>query len=121
MREYGIGQSLPRSEDLRLLRGLGRYTDDIKLYGETRLFVLRSPHAAARIRSIDTAAAKDAPGVLAVLTGEEALADGLGTFPSRMKMKRADGRPNHEPPYRILAVGRVAMVGDPVVAVVAET
>ncbi len=121
MREYGIGQSLPRSEDLRLLRGLGRYTDDIRLHGEARLFVLRSPHAAARIRGIDTAAAAASPGVLAVLTGQDALADGLGSFPSRMKMKRADGRPNYEPPYRILAAERVAMVGDPVVAVVAET
>jgi aerobic carbon-monoxide dehydrogenase large subunit len=121
MREYGIGQSLPRSEDFRLLRGLGRYTDDIRLHGEARLYVLRSPHAAARIRAIDTAAAAAAPGVLAVLTGKDALADNLGTFPSRMKMKRKDGRPNYEPPYRLLAADRVALVGDPVVAVVAET
>ena len=121
MREYGIGQSLPRSEDFRLLRGRGRYTDDIRLADQAHLYVLRSPHAAARIGTIDTAAAKEAPGVLAVLTGAEAVAEGLGAFPSRMKMKRKDGRPNYEPPYRILADGRAAVVGDAVVAIVAET
>ena len=121
MREYGIGQSLPRSEDFRLLRGRGRYTDDIRLADQAHLYVLRSPHAAARIGAIDTAAAREAPGVLAVLTGAEAVAEGLGTFPSRMKMKRKDGRPNYEPPYRILAAGRAAVAGDPVVAIVAET
>jgi carbon-monoxide dehydrogenase large subunit len=121
MREYGIGQSLPRSEDARLLRGVGRYTDDIRLPRQAHLYVLRSPHAAARIDGIDVAAAAAAPGVLAVLTGADAMADGLGTFPSRMKMKRRDGRPNFEPPYRVLAVNRVRMVGDAVVAVVAET
>lgn len=121
MREYGIGQSLPRTEDLRLLRGVGRYTDDIRLPGQAHLHVLRSPHAAARIGRIDGNAAAAAPGVLAVLTGADAMADGLGTFPSRMKMKRADGRPNFEPPYRVLAIDRVHMVGDPVVAIVAES
>ncbi len=95
MREFGIGQSVPRTEDLRLLRGLGRYVDDLRLPGETRMYVLRSAHAAARIRCINKAAALAAPGVLAVLTGADAVADGLGTFFSRMKLKRADGRPNY--------------------------
>lgn len=121
MREYGIGQSLPRTEDFRLLRGSGRYTDDIRLPGQAYLYILRSPHAAAKINGIDISAAATAPGVLAVLTGADALADGLGTFPSRMKMKRRDGRPNFEPPFRVLAVDRVHLVGDPVVAIVAES
>jgi carbon-monoxide dehydrogenase large subunit len=121
MREFGVGQSVPRTEDLRLLRGLGRYVDDIRLPNETRVYIVRSAHAAARIKSIDTAAAKAAAGVLAVLTGADVVADGLGTFFSRMKLKRRDGRPNYEPPYRVLAHEYSRHVGDPVAAVVAET
>jgi carbon-monoxide dehydrogenase large subunit len=121
MREFGIGQSLPRSEDLRLLRGRGRYTDDIVLPRQAALFVLRSPHAAARIRSIDTTAAGAAPGVLAVLTGKDADSDGLGTFTSRVTRPRPDGWPNFVPPFRVLALDRVRRVGDAVAAIVAES
>ncbi len=121
MREFGIGQSLPRSEDLRLLRGRGRYTDDIVLPRQAVLYVLRSPHAAARIGAIGIAAAQAAPGVLAVLTGADAEADGLGTFTSRVTRQRPDGRPNFVPPFRVLALDRVRRVGEAVVAIVAET
>ncbi|HUA53488.1 MAG TPA: xanthine dehydrogenase family protein molybdopterin-binding subunit [Candidatus Sulfotelmatobacter sp.] len=121
MRENGIGQSLPRSEDLRLLRGLGRYTDDFRPTDQAALVVLRSPHAHARIVRIDTGAARAAPGVLAVLTGEDAAREGFGTFSSRVTRKRPDGRPNVVPPYRVLALERVRHVGDAVAAVVAET
>src|SRR5260370_15813445 len=121
MREFGIGQSVPRSEDERLLRGRGRYTDDIVLPRQTVLYVLRSPHAAARIRAIDTASARAAEGVLAVLTGADAEADGLGTFTSRVTRQRRDGRPNFVPPFRVLALDRVHRVGDAVAAIVAET
>jgi carbon-monoxide dehydrogenase large subunit len=122
MRENGIGQSLPRSEDLRLVRGLGRYTDDIRPPGQAALVVLRSPHAHARITAIDTAAARAAPGVLAVLTGADAAREGFGTFSSRVVRKRPDGKgPNVVPPYRVLALERVRHVGDAVSAVVAET
>ncbi len=121
MREFGIGQSVPRSEDDRLLRGRGRYTDDIVLPRQAVLHVLRSPHAAARIRAIDVAAARAAPGVLAVLTGADADDDGLGTFTSRVTRQRRDGRPNFVPPFRVLALDRVHRVGDPVVAVIAES
>jgi carbon-monoxide dehydrogenase large subunit len=121
MREFGIGQSLPRSEDHRLLRGRGRYTDDIVLPRQSWLYVLRSPHAAARIRSIETSAAAAAPGVLAVLTGKDAEADGLGTFTSRVTRPRPDGRPNFVPPFRVLALDRVRRVGDAVAAIVAES
>jgi aerobic carbon-monoxide dehydrogenase large subunit len=121
MREFGIGQSLPRSEDQRLLRGRGRYTDDIVLPRQAWLYVLRSPHAAAHIRAIDTKAAQAAPGVIAVLTGKDADADGLGTFTSRVTRPRPDGRPNFVPPFRVLALDRVRRVGDAVAAIVAES
>src|SRR5947209_13286034 len=121
MREFGIGQSLPRSEDHRLLRGRGRYTDDIVLPRQGWLYVLRSPHAAARIRAIDTTAAAAAPGVLAVLTGKDADADGLGTFTSRVTRPRPDGQPNFVPPFRVLALDRVRRVGDAVAVIVAES
>src|SRR5258707_9978316 len=117
MREHGIGQSLPRSEDFRLLRGRGRYTDDMVLPRQAVLYVLRSPHAAARIRAIDSAEALALPGVLAVLTGADAVADGLGTFTSRVRRQRRDGRPNFEPPAPLLAVDRARRVGDPVAAI----
>jgi len=121
MREMGLGRAIPRTEDWRLLRGRGRYTDDIALPCEARLHVLRSPHAAARIRSIDTAAALRTPGVLVVLTGEDARREGFGTFASRVMRQRPDGKPNFVPPYRPLALERVHHVGEPVAAIVAET
>ena len=121
MREFDIGSSIPRVEDLTLLRGRGRYTDDISMPGEARLFVLRAPHASARIKRIDTAAAKTAPGVIAVYTGADLAADGIGDVPSRGRKKTPDGKPNFEPPYPALIRDRVAMLGDPVVAVIAET
>ena len=75
-----IGKSLPRTEDLRLVRGLGRYTADLAPSDALRLHILRSPHAAARIRAIDTAAAKAMPGVQLILTGDDQV---VKTFPSR--------------------------------------
>jgi carbon-monoxide dehydrogenase large subunit len=71
MGEFGIGQPVPREEDPYLVRGAGRYIDDVKLIGQTRAYVLRSPHAHARIRKIDVEKAKAAPGVLLVLTGND--------------------------------------------------
>lgn len=121
MREYGIGQSRPRSEDIRLVQGRGSYTDDFGLSNQAYLYVVRSPHPAARIVSIDTQAARDLPGVLAVLTGDDVIADGLGTFPCRVKRHTREGKPNFVPPHRALAVGHVHHVGDAVTAVVAES
>ncbi|HKX07036.1 MAG TPA: xanthine dehydrogenase family protein molybdopterin-binding subunit [Stellaceae bacterium] len=121
MREMGLGRAIPRTEDWRLLRGRGRYTDDITLPREARLYVLRSPHAAARIRSIDVAPALEAPGVLTIVTGADAMKEGFGTFASRVTRQRPDGKPNFVPPYRPLAVDRVHHVGEPVAAIVAET
>ena len=116
-----IGKSLPRTEDLRLVRGLGRYTADLAPTDALRLYILRSPHAAARIRSIDAGAAQSMPGVQLVLTGDDPELLSLGVIPSKVKRKAPDGTPNFEPPYRMLAQERALFVGDAVAAVFAET
>ena len=121
MGEFAIGQSVPRFEDPRLLRGGGQYVDDIVLPGMAFGHVLRSPHAHAKIRKIDTAAAKAAPGVLAVLTGEDWIKSGWGDMPVPATHKRRDGSPNFRPPYPALVKDRVRWVGDYVAFVVAET
>jgi carbon-monoxide dehydrogenase large subunit len=116
-----IGKSLPRTEDLRLVRGLGRYTADLAPPDALRLYILRSPYAAARIRSIDVGAAQVLPGVQLVLTGDDPELRSLGDIPSKVKRKAPDGSPNYEPPYRMLACDRALFVGDAVAAVFAET
>jgi len=121
MGEFALGQSVPRFEDPRLLRGGGRYVDDMVLPRMAFGHVLRSPHAHARIRSIDTSAAKAAPGVLAVLTGADWEASGWGDLPSATGNKRRDGSPAYQPPFPALVKGRVRWVGDYVAFVVAET
>jgi aerobic carbon-monoxide dehydrogenase large subunit len=121
MGEFAIGQGVSRFEDPRLLQGGGRYTDDIKLPGMAHGVVLRSPHAHAKIKSIDTTKAKAASGVLAVLTSDDVKAAGYGDLPVHAGLKRRDGSPMYRPPYPILAVGRVRWVGDCVAFVVAET
>src|SRR3984893_7412472 len=90
MGEFGIGQGVPRFEDPRLVRGEGRYVGDIDLPGMAYGHVLRSPHAHARIRSIEVRAAKAAPGVLAVLTGADWQASGWGDLPTAAGNKRRD-------------------------------
>src|SRR2546423_6014572 len=121
MKQYGIGQSVPRFEDSRLLRGGCRFQDDRNLPGQVYGVVLRSPHAHARIVSIDTAAARAAPGVLAVYTGTDYAADGLGMPKATLPRKRPDGSPMFAPPRPALVVDRVRYVGDPIAFVVAET
>ena len=121
MGEYGIGQSVSRFEDPRLLRGAGRYVNDVNLPDQAYAYVLRSPHAHAAIRRIDTEAAKAAPGVLAVLTEADVAADKLGTTRVALPRKRPDGSPLFSRPHPGLARGRVRFVGDPVALVVAET
>ena len=121
MREFGFGQSVPRVEDARLLRGAGRYTDDIVPADVAHAFVLRSPYAHARIKQIETSRAAAMPGVIAVLTCADAEADGIGMVPVTVKRNKRDGSPMFEPPYRILALGRVMRVGEGVAVVVAET
>src|SRR6201993_1357198 len=121
MGEFALGQSVSRFEDPRLLRGGGRYVDDMVLPHMVFGHVLRSPHAHARIRSIDTTAAKAAPGVLAVLTGADWEASGWRDLPSAAGNKRRDGSPAHRPHYPALVKDRVRWVGDYVAFVVAET
>jgi aerobic carbon-monoxide dehydrogenase large subunit len=119
--EWGIGQSVPRFEDPRLVRGEGRYVGDMTFPGTVPGYVVRSPHAHARIKSIDVSKAKTAPGVLAVLTGEDWDKSGFGDLPVPAGPKRRDGSPLYRPRYRALARDRVRWVGDYVAFIVAET
>ena len=121
MGEFAIGQGVSRFEDPRLVRGAGHYVDDIQLPGMAHGVVLRSPHAHARIKSIDTKAAKAAPGVLAVLTAADIKAAGLSDLPVPGGQKRRDGSAAFKPRYPILAEDKVRWVGDSVAFVVAET
>ena len=122
MAKFGIGQSVRRLEDPRLLTGGGRYTDDTRLEGAAaRAYVLRSPHAHADIRRIDVSAAKKAPGVLLVLSGEDVRKEGFGDVPCIVPLENRDGTPRADTPRPMLAQGRVRHVGDPVALVVAET
>src|SRR6185503_16394737 len=84
-------------------------------------WLLRSPHASARILAIDVEEARRSPGVLVVLTGADAEADGLGTFTPWMRQPGPDSKTNFEPPYRVLAHERVRFVGDPIAAVIATS
>ncbi|MEX0957827.1 MAG: xanthine dehydrogenase family protein molybdopterin-binding subunit [Burkholderiales bacterium] len=121
MAKYGIGQALKRREDQRLLFGTGRYLDDVSLENEAHVAFLRSPHAHARIVSIDIEAAKKMPGVVAVFTGAELKADGVEPLPINPGLKRADGKPMSAPPNNPLAVEKVYYVGEPVAAIVADS
>lgn len=121
MGKFALGQSVPRTEDPRLLTGRGRYTDDFVLPRMSYGYVLRSPHAHATIRGIDTRAAQQMPGVLAVLTGADWAAEKFGTLGPVLPRKRRDGSPMYIPPRPALAHGRAMLVGDPVAFVVAET
>lgn len=121
MGKYALGQSVPRSEDPRLLRGGGRFADDWVLQGMAYGYVLRSPHPSARIDMIDTAAAKAAPGVLEVLTGIDWQASGWGNVPGDPPRRLRDGTTAYAPPFPALAADKVRYVGDPVAFVVSES
>ena len=121
MEKFGMAQPVRRVEDARLLLGHGRYTDDITLPGETFGIVLRSPHASARILATVTDAARAAPGVLAVYTAADLVADGIGGLPCAIPLKNRDGSPRAEVPHPVLADGAVRHVGDPVAFVVATS
>ena len=121
MGQYGIGQPVSRFEDPRLLRGQGRFINDVNLPGQAHAAMLRSPHAHARIVAIDTSAALAAPGVLAVFTEADLAAAGMGTMRVALPRKRPDGSPLFYVPHPGLARGFVRYVGDPVAMIVAET
>jgi carbon-monoxide dehydrogenase large subunit len=118
---FGMGQAVTRVEDDFLVRGTGRYTDDIRLDGEAHLYLLRSPHAAARIRAIDTTLASRAAGVLGVFTAADLTHVNAEPVGSKVPHARADGSPHIATPYGLLADGLAAYVGDAVAAVVAHT
>ncbi len=120
--KFGIGQPVRRKEDQRFVTGTGRYLDDMNLAGQAHAFFQRSPHAHAVLRKIDTAAARKAPGVIAVLTGADALADKIAPVPCMAPVAVKPGtRPQALPVRTVLATGRVRHVGDPVALVIAET
>jgi carbon-monoxide dehydrogenase large subunit len=119
--KFGIGQPVRRHEDLRLITGQGRYTDDIVLPRMAHAYVLRSPVAHARIKRIDAAAARRMPGVLLVATGEDIRADGLGDVPCTVPLMSRDGKPRHDTPRPVLALDTVRHVGQPAALIVAET
>jgi carbon-monoxide dehydrogenase large subunit len=121
MEKFGIGQGVTREEDPRLLKGRGLFVNDVNLPDQSYAVVLRSPHAHAEIRSIDTSAAAALPGVLAVYTGEDVAADNLGVPGMPAKWLRPDGEPMKYRPQPPLALGRVRYVGDPVALIVADT
>src|ERR1700689_2025836 len=120
LNKFGIGQPVPRVEDLRFITGRGRYVDDIELSHQAHGVVVMSPHAHARIKNVDTAKAKAADGVLAVLTGADVKADKLGGFAPPMP-EDMGGPKGFRTPRAILEADKVRAVGDRVTFVVAET
>lgn len=121
MVENGVGASVLRKEDNRFLIGKGNYTDDINLVGQTHAVFVRSPHAHATLNSIDTKAAAGSAGVVAVLTGDDLAADGIGPLICGVTVTSDDGEPHRAPAHPALAQGKVNYVGDHVAIVIAET
>ena len=121
MSATGIGAAVRRKEDQRFITGKGHYTDDINRPGQTHAYFLRSPHAHAKIKSIDHKAAAAMPGVLAVLTGAELAADKIGDLICGWMIHSKDGSPMKMAPHPALAHGNANHVGDAVAVVIAET
>jgi carbon-monoxide dehydrogenase large subunit len=121
MIKFGVGQPVRRFEDLRLLTGKGHYQDDLTLPRQLWCIFVRSPHAHAKIVSIDTTAASSAPGVAAVYTGRDYANDGINTPKAAMPRKKRDGSPMFAPPRPAIVIDRVRYVGDIVAMVMAET
>src|SRR5215469_16393002 len=119
MKQFGIGQPVRRVEDRRFITGHGNYLDDIIRPRQAHAFMLRSPHAHAAIRAINTEAASSAPAVLAVFTGDDLARDGIGTIPCLSAVTNRDGSCAVLPPHPAIAHGRVRHVGDTVAMVVA--
>lgn len=119
--KFGIAQSVPRSEDPRLLTGGGRYTDDFVLPDMLHAVLVRSAMAHGVLRRVDTNAAERAPGVRLVLTGRDLEEAGYGTLPCSLTLTSRDGRPMIVPPFPALATDRVRWAGQPIAMVVAET
>jgi carbon-monoxide dehydrogenase large subunit len=121
MTTEGIGASVKRKEDRRFLLGKGNYVDDMVLPNQTYGVFVRSVEAHAKLKKVDTAAARKAPGVVAVFTGDDIAADGLGPLPCGWLIKSKDGSNMIEPPHPALAQGKVRHVGDPIAMVIATS
>ena len=117
----GIGASVRRKEDHRFLNGRGTYVDDINKPGQAHAVIRRSDRAHARLLNIDTAAARTSPGVVAIYTGADLEAAGVGGVPCGWQIHSKDGSPMNKPKHPVLAVGKVRHVGDPVAVIIAET
>src|SRR5919107_6135702 len=121
MTATGIGAPVRRKEDQRFVTGQGRYVDDFNRPGQAHAYFLRSPHAHAAIRSIDTGPARIMPGVVAVFTGDDLAADKIGGLICGWMIHSKDGSPMKAGPHPALAQGKVRYVGDHVAVVIAET
>ncbi|MFV2090098.1 MAG: molybdopterin cofactor-binding domain-containing protein, partial [Pseudomonadales bacterium] len=117
----GIGASVKRKEDVRFITGSGCYTDDINQPGQSHAAFLRSPYARARIESIDSSAALEIEGVIAVLTGADMVADGLGDIPCGWLVKQKDGSDMVSAPHPPMAATQTNYVGEPYGVVIADT
>ena len=121
MSATGIGASVKRSEDIRFITGKGHYVDDINRPGQAHAYFLRSPHAHATIDKIDVSAARKAPGVVAVFTGDDIAADKVGGLICGWMIHSKDGSPMKAGAHPALAQGKVRYVGDHVAVVIADT
>src|SRR5947208_13912806 len=121
MSATGIGAAVRRKEDQRFVTGKGHYTDDVSRPGQCHAYFLRSPHAHAKIKNIDSKAAAAMPGVLAVLTGVDLAADKIGNLICGWMITSKDGSQMKMAPHPAIAHGKADYVGDPVAVVVAET
>ena len=117
----GIGARVARKEDKRFITGKGKYTDDVRLHGMTYAAFVRSPHAHAKIKKIDTAAAKKMPGVVDVLTGQQIVDDKIGNLICGWMIHSKDGTPMKMGAWPAMAPEIVRFVGNAVAVVVAET
>jgi aerobic carbon-monoxide dehydrogenase large subunit len=121
MSATGIGASVKRKEDIRFITGKGHYVDDINRPGQAYAYFLRSPHAHATIDKIDTSAGLGSPGVVAVLTGADAVADKIGAHIGGVTVHSKDGSPMKVGSFPALAHGKALYVGDPIAVVIADT
>jgi len=121
MTNQGIGQSVRRKEDFRFITGQGNYTDDINRPGQLYAYFHRSPHAFAKIKSINTDAARKMPGVVAVYTGKDVAADKVGGLICGWTVKDKQGNPHKAPRHDIIAIDHVRHVGDQVAVVIARS
>jgi len=119
--KFAVGQPVPRTEDPVLVQGKGHYTDDLNLPGQAYAVMVRSPYGHGVLRGVNTAAAREMPGVLAVYTAAELAAGGIGPLHARQVMNNRDGTPMLQPVRHVLATDKVLYVGHAVAAVVAET